>query len=78
MPLRGRPGLILAVVLALIALIAFVTIASRVRAPSVSPSGPCVGGPATGSVGQPVGNGNYRFDCSGGGSTIVHLGNAGN
>jgi hypothetical protein len=41
----------------------------------VSHSGPCIGGPAPGATGQPVGHGNYRFDCVGGGSTVVHLGN---
>ena len=63
---RGLVGLILAVVLALIALVAFISIA--VRAPSVNRSGPCIEGPEFGSVGQPVGNGNFRFDCSGGDS----------
>jgi hypothetical protein len=38
-------------------------------------SGSCVGGPATGASGQPAGNGNYRFPCSGGGSVTVHIGN---
>jgi hypothetical protein len=38
-------------------------------------SGSCVGGPASGSSGQPVGDGNVRFPCSGGGSVTVHLGN---
>jgi hypothetical protein len=42
---------------------------------SPSPSGSCIGGPVTGSAGQPVGNGDYRFPCSGGGSTVIHLGN---
>jgi hypothetical protein len=68
--------LILVFILALIALIVFVAIATR--AASVSPSGPCIDGPEMGSVGQAVGNGNFRFACAGGGSTIVHLGNAGN
>lgn len=53
-------------------IIAIAAIASS--APQVSNKGPCVGGPVMGSVGQPVGNGNYRFDCDGGGSTVVHLG----
>jgi hypothetical protein len=39
-----------------------------------NPNGPCVGGPAMGSTGQPIGNGNYRFACVDGGSTVVHLG----
>ncbi len=55
---RGLGGLILVVVLALIALVAFISIAAR--APSVNPSGPCIDGPELGSVGQPVGNGNFR------------------
>lgn len=42
---------------------------------SPGPSGPCVGGPAMGQSGQSLGNGNYRFNCAGGGSTVVHLGN---
>jgi hypothetical protein len=37
--------------------------------------GPCIGGPIMGAAGQPVGHGSYRFDCSGGGSAVVHLGN---
>ncbi len=39
-----------------------------------TPSGPCVGGPVSGS-GQSVGNGDYKFNCSGGGSVVVHVGN---
>jgi hypothetical protein len=57
----------------LIGIIAIASVASS--GPHVSHSGPCVGGPAPGATGQPVGHGNYRFDCVGGGSTVVHLGN---
>jgi hypothetical protein len=57
----------------LIAVIAFASIASSM--PRVSHSGPCVGGPAQGAAGVPIGHGNYRFNCVGGGSTVVHLGN---
>lgn len=28
-----------------------------------------------GGTGQSIGNGNYRLDCSGGGSIVVHIGN---
>jgi hypothetical protein len=34
-----------------------------------------VNGPMPGAVGQSIGNGNYRLDCAGGGSTVVHIGN---
>jgi hypothetical protein len=61
------------VITLLIAVVIAITIASR--GSSNSPSGPCIGGPAPGFAGVSVGNGNYRFDCLGGGSTIVHLGN---
>jgi hypothetical protein len=54
-------------------IIAISAISSSV--PQVSHKGPCVGGPAMGSAGQPVGHGNYRFDCVDGGSTVVHFGN---
>ena len=54
----------------LVAVIAIASIAHSV--PQVDHSGPCIGGPAPGAEGVPVGNGNYRFDCVGGGSTIVH------
>lgn len=57
----------------LIGIIAIASVAGS--APEVNHSGPCVGGPAPGATGQPIGHGNYRFDCMGGGSTVVHLGN---
>jgi hypothetical protein len=56
-----------------IAIIVFASVLSAV--PHVDHSGPCLGGPAQGSTGQPVGHGNYRFNCVFGGSTVVHLGN---
>jgi hypothetical protein len=57
----------------LIGIIAVASVANS--APRVNPSGPCIGGPIFGAAGQPLGRGNYRFECSGGGSTVVHLGN---
>jgi len=57
----------------LIGIIAVASIASSL--PHVDHSGPCMGGPAPGATGQPVGHGNYRFNCIDGGSTVVHLGN---
>lgn len=56
----------------LIAIIALAAVASS--GPKVSHTGPCIGGPAMGGTGTPVGNGNYRFACEDGGTTIVHLG----
>jgi len=76
MRVGGIGGLIIMVILALIAIGVFASIASHQS--SVNPSGPCIDGPVMGAPGQPVGNGNYRFACAGGGSTIVHLGNPGN
>jgi hypothetical protein len=58
----------------LVPLIGLGVFASSVQQ-QVSHNGPCIGGPASGATGTPVGNGNFRFDCAGGGSTIVHLGN---
>jgi hypothetical protein len=67
----GIAGLIIAIV----AIVITVIMVARVHAGmTVSPSGPCVGGPAQGATGQPLGHGNYRFPCLGGGSTVVHLG----
>jgi hypothetical protein len=59
----------------LVPLIGFGVFASSVQQSQVSHNGPCIGGPAPGAAGTPVGNGNFRFDCVGGGSTVVHLGN---
>jgi hypothetical protein len=73
-----RPGrLIVAVVLLVIVV---VLIARHSASPSrpTFPSGPCAGGPVNGSTGQSLGNGNYRFRCADGGSTVVHLGGSGN
>jgi hypothetical protein len=56
----------------IVGIIAAVAIASS--GPEISNDGPCIGGPVMGSAGQPIGNGNYRFDCEDGGSTVVHLG----
>jgi len=69
-----RPAdLLVLLITLLIAVVTAITIASWES--SNSPSGPCIGGPVPGSTRVSVGNGNYRFDCVGGGSTIVHLGN---
>jgi hypothetical protein len=76
-PVTG-PGLVIAVIGGIIALIIFATIASHRSSDSPfgqNPSGECAGGPAPGAAGQPVGNGNFRFPCAGGGSTVVHIGN---
>jgi hypothetical protein len=76
----GRGGLRVGGIAGLIILligiiIVIVIVATRVHSVmSVSPNGPCVGGPEQGATGQPIGHGNYRFFCSGGGSTVVHLG----
>ncbi len=73
---RGlRVGGIAGVILAIIAIVIVVVAVTRVHSGmNVSPSGPCVGGPAQGAAGQPIGHGNYRFPCVDGGSTVVHLG----
>ena len=74
---RGGPLAVIAaavfVVGAIIAIIVFVSIAHRMSNPN--PSGTCIGGPQLGAPGQSLGNGNYRFTCAGGGSTVVHIGN---
>ena len=68
------------VVVAIMAVIVFVIIvfaiiaAHAFRAAQPNPGGPCVGGPEMGATGQPIGHGDYRFPCAGGGSTVVHLG----
>ena len=74
LPTGGIVALIAAVV-AIGIVIAAIIAANVHSAMNVSHKGPCVGGPAPGATGQPVGNGNYRFPCMGGGSTVVHLGN---
>jgi len=71
--ISGIGGLIAAVIMLMIAGVVAISIASH--GPSVSPSGPCLGGPAPGAAGQDVGHGNFKFDCVDGGTTIVHLGN---
>jgi len=68
----GIAGLI---ILLIVIVIVIVIVATRVHSVmNVSPNGPCVSGPELGATGQPIGHGNYRFPCSGGGSTVVHLG----
>jgi hypothetical protein len=59
----------------LIGIIVAVSAASSVAHHTPSTSGPCDGGPDMGSTGVSIGHGNYRFPCSFGGSTVVHLGN---
>jgi hypothetical protein len=68
-----RVVLLMVVFLILIVIAAFVAF-GRLHL-FTSPSGSCVGGPVTGSTGQSLGNGNYKFTCADGGSTVVHLGN---
>jgi hypothetical protein len=68
-----RVAFVMAAFLILIVIAAFVAF-GRLQSSS-SPSGSCVGGPVTGSTGQSMGNGNYKFNCADGGSTIIHLGN---
>ena len=68
-------GGIAGVIVAIIAIVVAVIVLSQASAQRVSPRGPCFGGPITGSTGQPMGHGNYRFPCADGGSTVVHLGN---
>jgi hypothetical protein len=76
--LRAGRGVRLVVVIAALVVMAiaigvFVNIAhSFVHS---GPSNACVGGIVSGSAGQPVGNGDVRFPCTGGGSVTVHLGN---
>jgi hypothetical protein len=73
LPTGGIVALI-AAILAIVIVIAAIIAANVHSGMNVSHRGPCVGGPAPGATGQPVGNGNYRFPCAGGGSTVVHLG----
>jgi hypothetical protein len=67
----GIAGLIILIIAIVIAVIVVTRVHSVMN---VSPNGPCIGGPEQGAAGQPIGHGNYRFSCSGGGSTVVHLG----
>ena len=78
-PRFGRTGLrvggIAGLIILIIAIVIVVIVATRVHSVmNVSPNGPCLGGPEMGATGQPIGHGNYRFPCSGGGSTVVNLG----
>jgi hypothetical protein len=59
---------------ALIVIIFAASVGSGVANHAPSTSGPCQGGPVMGSAGVSVGDGNYRFPCADGGSTVVHLG----
>jgi hypothetical protein len=77
---RGQmtgPGLVAAIIGLVIFVIIAITIFSHMSSDfgTPSPSGPCVGGPMMGETGQSIGNGNFRFQCADGGSTVVHLGN---
>jgi hypothetical protein len=58
----------------LIVVIIAASLGSAVSNDKPSTSGPCVGGPDLGSSGVSVGQGNFRFPCTFGGSTVVHLG----
>ena len=71
----GAFGGITLLIVAIFMAIAIATFVSIAHSNSPSPSGPCVGGPAMGQSGQSIGNGNFRFNCADGGSTVVHLGN---
>jgi hypothetical protein len=71
-PRGGIIGLIIAIIAILIAVIVIAVNAHSGM--SVSHKGPCMGGPVLGATGEPVGNGNFRFPCADGGSTVVHLG----
>lgn len=64
---------IAALVVMAIAISVFVNIAHSFA--HQGPSNSCVGGVVPGSAGQPVGNGDVRFPCTGGGSVTIHLGN---
>lgn len=57
-----------------IVLIVAASIGSAVSHNVPTTSGPCLGGPDTGSSGVSVGHGNFRFPCADGGSTVVHFG----
>jgi len=81
-PRRRRPttaaGALVGVVLFVVALVIMIALFHHSQAGSGSSGGSggaCIGGPATGASGTPIGHGNYRFPCPGGGSTIVHIGN---
>ncbi|HEX7993773.1 MAG TPA: hypothetical protein VF506_07615 [Streptosporangiaceae bacterium] len=67
----GPAGVIVLIIAIAIAVVIF---AKAHNAMTPDPSGPCIGGPVQGATGEPVGNGNYKFPCEDGGSTIVHLG----
>jgi hypothetical protein len=65
---------VIVIIVAIIAIVIVAVAVTRVHSGmNVSPSGPCVGGPAQEAAGQPIGHGNYRFTCVDGGSTVVHL-----
>jgi hypothetical protein len=63
--------LALGLVIVIVTFAATANTAAQVRP---NPSGPCDGGPEMGTTGTSLGNGNYRFPCEFGGSTVVHLG----
>ena len=67
----GIAGVIITIIMIVIVIVIF---AKAQSAMTPDPSGPCMGGPVQGATGEPVGHGNYKFPCEGGGSTIVHLG----
>jgi len=68
-------GGIAGLIILIIGIVITVIVATKVHSGmNVNHNGPCMGGPEMGATGQPIGHGNYRFPCSGGGSTVVHLG----
>jgi len=72
---RVRRGGIVGLIVAIIAIVIVIMIATSIHnSMNVSPKGPCIGGPAQGATGTPIGHGNFRFPCVDGGSTVVHLG----
>ncbi len=77
-PRRRRPstpaGVLASAVLFVVALVIIIAMFHHSQSQGGS-GGACIGGPATGASGTPVGHGNYRFPCADGGSTIVHIGN---
>jgi hypothetical protein len=59
----------------IVGIIVIASASSSVARHQPSSNGPCIGGPATGATGTPVGNNKFRIACSFGGSTIIKFGN---
>jgi hypothetical protein len=62
-------------VLIVMIIAAFVAVSNLNWFSGPSGSAPCVGGPVPGGTAQSIGSGNYKFNCAGGGSMVVHVGN---